>query len=233
MSLVLRVLTWNLFHGRAVPAAGRDLLAEFAAALAGWEWDVALLQEVPPWWPPELARAAGAQQRTALTSRNFGLWLRRALARRRPDVMKSNGGGANAILVRGAGIAEHRAQRLRRWPERRVVHAVRLDTGIWVANLHAQVHSDTRARADIARAASCALAWAAGAPLVVGGDLNVRVPLATELIHAGGHGVDHVLARGLEPIGSGVVTRGALSDHAPVLVELREGSPPNQRQEET
>ena len=47
----VRVLTWNLFHGRAVPPAGRELFDEFATALAGWEWDVALLQEVPPWWP--------------------------------------------------------------------------------------------------------------------------------------------------------------------------------------
>ena len=36
----VRVLTWNLSHGRAQPAAGRDLLAEFCAMLAGWEWDV-------------------------------------------------------------------------------------------------------------------------------------------------------------------------------------------------
>src|SRR5688572_13501753 len=56
----LRVLTWNLFHGRARPPAGRPLLNEFARALAGWDWDVALLQEVPPWWPPLLGRAAGA-----------------------------------------------------------------------------------------------------------------------------------------------------------------------------
>ena len=56
----MRVLTWNLFHGRAVPPAGRDLAREFAAALAAWEWDVALLQEVPPWWPPALGRACGA-----------------------------------------------------------------------------------------------------------------------------------------------------------------------------
>ena len=56
----MRVLTWNLFHGRAVPDAPRSLRAEFAAAIAGWSWDVALLQEVPPWWPPELGRAAGA-----------------------------------------------------------------------------------------------------------------------------------------------------------------------------
>ena len=55
----LRVLTWNLKHGRAVPPAGRDLFDEFAAALAGWEWDVALLQEVPPWWPAPLARRLG------------------------------------------------------------------------------------------------------------------------------------------------------------------------------
>ena len=59
----MRVLTWNLFHGRSVPDAPRELLAEFAARLAGWEWDVALLQEVPPWWPPELGRACAARAR--------------------------------------------------------------------------------------------------------------------------------------------------------------------------
>jgi len=31
----MNVLTWNLFHGRAQPPAGRDLQLEFAAALAG------------------------------------------------------------------------------------------------------------------------------------------------------------------------------------------------------
>jgi endonuclease/exonuclease/phosphatase family metal-dependent hydrolase len=67
------VLTWNLFHGRAQPRAGAPLAAQFAAALAGWEWDVAMLQEVPPWWPEPLAGAAGAEVRWAPTSRNqFG-----------------------------------------------------------------------------------------------------------------------------------------------------------------
>ena len=56
------VLTWNLFHGRSVPDAPREQLADFAARLAGWEWDVALLQEVPPWWPPELGRACRAER---------------------------------------------------------------------------------------------------------------------------------------------------------------------------
>jgi endonuclease/exonuclease/phosphatase family metal-dependent hydrolase len=216
------VLTWNVYHGRAVPPAGRGLLAEFAAALAGWEWDVALLQEVPPWWPRELARAAGAQQRTALTSRNVGLPVRRRLARRRPDLLKSNGGGANAILVRGDAIAAHAVRRLRRWPERRVVHAVALAGGAWVGNLHAQVHSEARAQADIAAAAAAMREWAGGEPIVLGGDFNVRVPVAPGLPLAGGHGVDHVLARGWTSAGPAeVLERGGLSDHAPVLVRLR------------
>jgi len=65
----LRVLTWNLMHGRSQPPAGRELLDDFAAALAGWEWDVALLQEVPPWWPETLGRALDAEYRLVLTSR--------------------------------------------------------------------------------------------------------------------------------------------------------------------
>jgi endonuclease/exonuclease/phosphatase family metal-dependent hydrolase len=222
-ALPLRVLTWNLYHGRAVPGEGRSLLAEFAAALAGWEWDVALLQEVPPWWPPELARAAGAEQRTALTSRNALLPLRRWIADRFPDVIKSNGGGSNAILARAA-IADHRSRRLRCWPERRVVHAVALETGLWAANLHATVHHPERAAADIELAARTALAWAGEAPLVLGGDFNVRDPQVDGFVRAGGHRVDHVLVRGLHAVGQAeVLDRGRLSDHAPVRVTLAGG----------
>ena len=218
------VLTWNLYHGRAVPPAGRDLQEAFAAALAGWPWDVALLQEVPPWWPPALAAAAGADHACALTSRNQLLPVRRALARRAPDLMRSGGGGANAILVRGRRIDVHVRRRLRVWPERRVVHAVRLEPGgVWVANLHAQAHSDERARADLEHAAAALLRWARfETPAILGGDLNARVPRAEGFAPIGGHDVDHVLARGLaaaRPVRT--LDRGALSDHAPVLVELR------------
>jgi endonuclease/exonuclease/phosphatase family metal-dependent hydrolase len=218
------VLTWNLFHGRAVPPAGRDLLPGFAATIARWEWDVALLQEVPPWWPPALARAAGAREAcTALTSRNAGLWLRRPIAQRWPDLIKSNGGGANAILVRHEAVLEHRGHRLRWRPERRVVHGVRLASGVWVGNVHAQVHSEARAQADIGASCEHLRAWSAGGPFVLGGDLNVRTPLAAGMTRAGGHGVDHVLCSGLVPVGEArVPDRGPLSDHAPVIVELAE-----------
>jgi endonuclease/exonuclease/phosphatase family metal-dependent hydrolase len=215
------VLLWNLYHGRAVPPAGRYLLDEYTAALVGWEWDVALLQEVPPWWPPHLARACGADQRTALTSRNFLLPLRRAIATRWPDLIKSNGGGSNAILVRGGAITAHRKLRLRWLPERRVVHGVRMADGTWAANLHATVHSPARAGADAAKAAGAVLAWAAGGPALLGGDFNVPAPVVPGFQHAGGRHVDHLFVRHLVAQGEArVLRRGTLSDHAPVMMRV-------------
>src|SRR5690348_14762848 len=102
--MTLRVLTWNLFHGRSKPDTRRSLLPEFAAIIGRWEWDVALLQEVLPWWPVELARASRASMRMALTSRNVVPPLQRRLAAPRPDLIKSWSGGCNAILVRGRAI---------------------------------------------------------------------------------------------------------------------------------
>lgn len=244
----LVVLTWNLYHGRAIPPAGRDLLPDFAAALARWDWNLALLQEVPPWWPAELARAARAQQRRVLTSRNLLLPVRRALATRWPDLMRSGGGGCNAILARGAAITEERRLRLCRFPEGRWMHAVRLDSGIWVANLHATAHNPDRAAAETARAAATILSWAAGAgaagaarpgggrvvgagaggaawpggaPAILGGDFNLRHPQLVGLRHAGGHDVDHIFAAGMRAIGDAqTLDHGPLSDHAPLTVTL-------------
>ncbi len=217
----MRVLTWNLFHGRSVPGSGRNLTAEFAATIARWEWDVALLQEVPPWWGPALGRASGASARSALTSRNALLPLRKALATRYPDLLKSEGGGANTIMVRGQAITKHRRATLRRRPERRVVHAVRTADGAWWANFHAQVHSDEHALADARTAARELLDWSDDAPrLVLGGDTNLRNPVAPGFVHLGGNWVDHVLARGWKRAGARLLDAGTLSDHAPVLVEI-------------
>ena len=219
----LRVITWNLLHGRSVPPSGRELLDEFGAALERWEWDVALLQEVPPWWTEALAARVGAESRQALTSRNALPGLRRAAARRWPDVVRSQGGGANAILARRDRIITDDVQHLTRTPERRVVHGVCLGCGVWVVNLHATAHDDAAAQRDGATAAAAALRWARGDPLVLGGDFNLRHPQWPELAAVGGHDVDHLFIAGaLEALGSvEVLDRGTLSDHAPVAVDLR------------
>jgi endonuclease/exonuclease/phosphatase family metal-dependent hydrolase len=224
----VRVLTWNLFHGRAQPAAGRDLLAEFAAMLCGWSWDLALLQEVPPWWPPALAESCGAEQRTALTSRNLGLPLRRALAQRRPDLMKSNGGGCNAVLARRP-IASHRKVRLRTWPERRVAQLVGLSDGTFAANYHASTRV-MLAEDELARLGALVRdegRRSPGSPVVLGGDLNLRAPKVDDMDHVAARDVDHVFVAGAR--GAGRVLerdvlvggrRVELSDHPPLLAEL-------------
>ena len=217
------VLSWNLFHGRAKPAAGRPLAVEFSRALAGWAWDVALLQEVPPWWPGPLGAAAGASARMALTSRNAGMPARRAIASRNPDLLAAAGGGCNAILVRGARVVEHRTRTLTRRPERRVMHGVSLDGLGWVVNLHASTHPAQQRRADLLGAASTALEWAGSGPLLFGGDLNSTRPAMPGLTHVGGVHVDHFfVAGGLEGGGAvEVLDAGVLSDHAPVRVAIR------------
>jgi endonuclease/exonuclease/phosphatase family metal-dependent hydrolase len=217
----MRVVSWNLFHGRAVPDRPRSLLPEFTDMLAGWAWDVALLQEVPPWWPALLAPRCDAVERHVLTSRNALLPVRRWIADRRPDVIKSNGGGANAILVRGAGVTAHAALRLRMRPERRMAHAVALADGTWVGNIHATTHPDARTREDIARAADALARWSQGAPVLLGGDMNITAPRAPGLTDLGGHGIDRFLARGLVARARPVTldTHG-LSDHAAVAVEV-------------
>jgi endonuclease/exonuclease/phosphatase family metal-dependent hydrolase len=208
-------LTWNLYHGRSLNPVGNALLNEFAQTLAGWEWDVALLQEVPPWWPPLLARAAAAQERHVRTSRNFGLPIRKAISVRNPDILKSNGGGCNAILVRGAEIEEHRTQRLTTRPERRYAHGVRTADG-WIVNLHASTHKEEWARRDTLRALA-----AFPAPYLFGGDVNLHgKPELPGLIRLGGNHVDHLYSATHTATKVEVLDRGELSDHPPVRVTL-------------
>ena len=76
------------------------------------------------------------------------------------------------------------------------MHGVRLDGAGWIVNLHASTHPPEQRRADLLGAAATALGWAAGGPLVFGGDLNSTQPAMPGLTHAGGHHVDHVLVAG-------------------------------------
>jgi endonuclease/exonuclease/phosphatase family metal-dependent hydrolase len=182
---------------------------------------VALLQEVPPWWPPMLGAASGADSRIALTSRNCCLPLRRAIAARNPDLLAAAGGGCNAILVRGLRIVEHRERELTRRPERRMMHGVALERAGWIVNLHASTHPPEQRRADLLGAAATALEWAASAPLIFGGDLNSTQPAMPGLHHIAGHHVDHFFTEG-RPAASDpeLLDAGPLSDHRPLRVAV-------------
>ena len=91
------------------------------------------------------------------------------------------------------------------------------------ARLHARRRRGARRRGPSrSRRPATALGWAGGAPLVLGGDFNLRgTPELPGLRHVAGHYVDHVYTSRIEPAGRGeVLDRGTLSDHAPVAVDL-------------
>jgi endonuclease/exonuclease/phosphatase family metal-dependent hydrolase len=266
-------IAWNLFHGRDFPPdpglrtwrsrllripernathiqVNRDLEAEFAAMLASWEWDVALLQECPPRFAQPLARAAGAEGQRVLTSRNSLAALRRLAAAINPDLIASGEGGSNLTLVRASGalggIVERREMAIHEGrPERRAMAFTRTAAGVCVANLHATNDIPDLAAEDVRRAAEAATEWADGAPLLFGGDLNLRPgqnpEIFAELEERFGlagttapDAIDHLLVRGLETLThptrwpgerrevecDGLALR--LSDHAPVDAEFEQ-----------
>jgi endonuclease/exonuclease/phosphatase family metal-dependent hydrolase len=228
----MRVLSWNLYHGRDFPSGRRPLLDEFAQFLNGLDWDVALLQEAPPRWFVELQRRTGSTGARILTSRNSFSWLRGRLADWRPDLMKSAEGGSNQLLVREPdGIADHHAVTLAWLPERRKMHWAQLDSGVCVANLHASTKGP-RAAGEVVRAAALAAEWSESMPLVFGGDLNLRParrPAPFEALRehldvvepTAPDAIDHLFAHGLRTVASPrQLEHGRLSDHAPVVAEF-------------
>jgi endonuclease/exonuclease/phosphatase family metal-dependent hydrolase len=249
--IVLTALTWNLFHGRdhergtpLLTWRSRPLATEFARTLDGLDWEVALLQEAPPRWLRPLGEACRASGALGLTSRNWLGPARRAIARRNPDLIASNEGGSNMVLVRAPGrIEEVRRVTLARRPERRrlLLARVTLPEGpsLAVACMHLSVSSTGRGGAELLRAADLAVGFAGDAPLLFGGDLNLRPAHDPEPFRQieDLHGlrpptapkaIDHLLARGLDVVRAPaalpratreVVSEGSrvrLSDHAPV-----------------
>jgi endonuclease/exonuclease/phosphatase family metal-dependent hydrolase len=268
----LTTISWNLFHGRDFPPdpalrswrsrllrvsernethvqVNRDLLPEFCRLLAGAAWDVALLQECPPrYWAP-LAEVCAAEAHGVLTSRN-SLGTRRTLATRlNPDLIAAGEGGSNLTLVRNGGILEQRELAIHQGrPERRAMAFTRTDSGLCVANLHATNDRPELATEDVLRAAEAADGWAGEAPLLFGGDLNLRPrespAIFAELSERFGlaaptapDAIDHILARGLEVAEAphqwpserrelnedGLALR--LSDHAPVEARFVQPTP--------
>jgi endonuclease/exonuclease/phosphatase family metal-dependent hydrolase len=274
----ITVLCWNLFHGRDFPPdpelrswrsrllrlnesnethvqVNRDLTPEFGTLLASAAWDIAMLQECPPRFAGPLARASGAEYHRVFTSRNeLGFW-RAALARQNPDLMASGEGGSNTTLVRVpgklGGIAERRELEIHAGePERRSMAFTRTASGVCVCNLHATNDKPALAVADVLLAAEAATGWAQGAPLIFGGDLNLRPAEDPELFArlasdfglaspvTAPRAIDHVLVRGLKVVEpptqwppekrelplDGKALR--LSDHAPVEARFARQDPP-------
>lgn len=198
----VRALSWNLFHGRdkppdpalfpwrsrllRIPArnethvqVNRSLLAEFTARLSVAKWDVALLQETPPRFAAALGAGCAAEHHRVLTSRNSLAPLRRAAAFLNPDLIASGEGGSNLTLVRPAGslgsITERRDLTIHSGrPERRAMAFTRTGSGVCIANLHATNDVPALAVEDVRLAAESAVEWSGGAPLIFGGDLNLR-----------------------------------------------------------
>jgi endonuclease/exonuclease/phosphatase family metal-dependent hydrolase len=233
----MRVLSWNLYHGRDFPPdpalftlrsrllrriernathvqVNHPLLGEFITVLDALDWEVAILQEAPPRWFGELLRRTGSVGVRALTSRNLCPPVQGLLANWNPDLIGSWEGGSNQILLRPRGrIVEHRTLTISRRPERRRMHWARLEPpgggALCVANLHASAGRPLQAAGEVVAAAKAAVYWSGGAPLVFGGDLNLRPqaqpePFALLKEHLGlgqptaPDAIDHVLVRGLE-----------------------------------
>jgi endonuclease/exonuclease/phosphatase family metal-dependent hydrolase len=108
-----------------------------------------------------------------------------------------------------------------------------------VANLHATNDRPELAAADVLRAAEAAVGWAGDAPLLFGGDLNLRPGEDPDVFDelerrfgisgaTGPRAIDHLLSRGLDvvapsspwpPENRELRSQGRalrLSDHAPV-----------------
>ncbi|CAN5622095.1 hypothetical protein BH10ACT11_BH10ACT11_05020 [soil metagenome] len=273
----LGALSWNLFHGRDFPPdralltlrsrllrvserdethiqVNRDLLDEFAGLIAGWDWEVALLQECPPRWSERLARACDAETHRSLTARNSMPFVRRCLGALNPDLIASGEGGSNLLLVReGAGPIRERRELILQpgpRPERRTMAFAQLEGGLCVAGLHASVGIANRAAAEreVLAAAAAAAEWAEGSPLLFGGDFNLRPRdsnVFDELAARFGMtapnapgAIDHLLASNMEVLEAAkalpsdqrqVADRSGLairlSDHAPVLARFRASIP--------
>ncbi|HWB69787.1 MAG TPA: hypothetical protein VG518_07400, partial [Solirubrobacterales bacterium] len=121
----------------------------------------------------------------------------------------------------------------------RAMAFTRTAAGLCIANLHATNDRPRLAAEDVTLAAERATEWATGAPLLFGGDLNLRPAEDPEVFarlnerfglsgETGPRAIDHLLSRGLqvsararamEADGRELRREGGvvrLSDHAPV-----------------
>jgi len=225
--MAILVRTWNLFHGNAVPPTRHAYLREMIELVSADEPGLVCLQEVPVWALRHLAAWSGMQAVSAtaraprLRSAELGRWiteLNHGLLR------SAVTGEADAILAaRGFSVGHECASVVSTSGLRRIVHGVRLDDEIFVANFHTTGDDQFRAVAEIVESE--------GEKSILAGDANLR-PGEGEtygLLRQRGFSeplpgsIDQILVRGVPatppaawPEKRRRVGGTLLSDHAPV-----------------
>ncbi|MEO6858230.1 MAG: hypothetical protein ABI323_06540 [Solirubrobacteraceae bacterium] len=202
----LRVLSWTLRPGNA---RSQDL----AAALAGWEWDVALLRHLPSQWALPVATALDSEFRCTPRSAGRDSLLRRLLS---ASPQRVDGSGSDAILARrDRVVAEWPVDRRR--PTRTGIHAARLACGLWIGNLRDQDLGTDDVRALLTEASGDAVALA-GPSRADSGEHDAMTGL-DEVAQGGG---DTLWAtRDLVPVsGTEVLAGGAVRGHPPLAITL-------------
>ena len=186
--------------------------------------DVICLQEIPVWALRHLEAWSGMRAVTALARRprvwsaEVGRWITEV----NHGLFRSAvTGEADAILVaRRYGTSDERVEVVSTSGLRRIVHGVRLDDGLFVANCHTTGEDQLARVADFVRDEP---------QVVVAGDVNLRPPYAA--LHGFSQpldkSIDQVLVRGLPatppvawPVDRRRIAGGVVSDHAPVDVRI-------------
>jgi endonuclease/exonuclease/phosphatase family metal-dependent hydrolase len=210
------VRTWNLFHGNSHPSQRRAFLREMVQIVTVDEPDVVCLQEIPLWGMQFLEHWSGMQRVSAVARRPrlpFGRWptqLHHGLFR-----SALTGEGDAILAARRYRLSDERSTVVSETGLRRIVHGVRLDGGIYVANAHI-----TADHAQLTRV----LDFVADEPrVIVAGDFNLPSEGLPGFSTPRAGSIDQILVRGL-PAASPAAWpedrrrygRHLLSDHAPV-----------------
>ena len=222
------VRTWNLFHGNTVPPQRRAFLREMVELITADRPGIVCLQEIPLWALRHLESWSGMQSISAVAresrvgSARLGGWITEL----HHGVLRSAlTGEGDAILVAPQFTVSHERELVVNSDGiRRLMHGLRLDRRIFVANFHTTGDDQFRMVADIVQSQ-------ADEEAIIAGDANLRPGEGRTyaLLRRRGFSeplpgsIDQILVRGLPstppvawPEERRRVGGRLLSDHAPV-----------------